>query len=163
MKSKLILIYLMTIVPVKLYSQTTEHSDSYLNYHEHHKNEIGIGNSPVYFLKEKLFAYGLHIHYSRNIPRTKFGLGFGYERIFDEHRHNTFGLLASYSPFEKLHFALSPGLTFEDKDSKANFALHLETSYEYGIKNLHIGPVFEFAYDPEDFHLSLGLHAGFGF
>jgi len=54
MKLKLILIYLMTIVPVKLYPQTTEHSDSYSNYHEHHKNEIGIGNSPVYFLKEKL-------------------------------------------------------------------------------------------------------------
>lgn len=61
---------------------------------------------------------------------------------------------------------LSPGITFEDEEgesSETNFALHFETSYEFEVKNFHIGPVFEVAYDPEDYHISLGLHVGFGF
>ena len=31
------------------------------------------------------------------------------------------------------------------------------------IKNIHIGPALEFAYEPEDFHISLGIHLGYGF
>ena len=34
---------------------------------------------------------------------------------------------------------------------------------EFEFNNFHIGPVLEFAYDPEDYHISLGLHIGFGF
>ncbi|MDQ3141410.1 MAG: hypothetical protein M3Q56_04090 [Bacteroidota bacterium] len=144
--------------------QTDQHGhDHTTDHHEHHRNEIGIANSPVYFIKEKVFSYGLHIHYVYNIPKTKFGVGVGYERIFDEHKHNTFGILGMYRPIDKLILIVSPGLTFEDKNSNPNFALHLETSYEFEIKNFHIGPVFEFAYDPEDYHLSLGLHIGLGF
>ncbi len=146
-----------TLFSFNIFAQTTEHSL------DHHKNEIGVANSPVYFLKENLFAYGLHIHYVRNIAKSKFGLGLGYEKIFDEHNHKTFGIVATFRPIEKLSFNISPGFTIEDNNPKANFALHFETSYEYEIKNFHIGPAFEFAYDPEDFHISLGLHIGYGF
>lgn len=163
MKLKHFLPFLASIFSLNIYAQATEHSDKELDNHEHHKNEIGMANSPVYFLKEKVFAYGLHIHYVHNIPKSKFGLGLGYERIFDIHKHNTFGFVASYRPIEKLNFIASPGLTFEDNNSQVNFALHLETSYEFEIRNFHIGPVFEIAYDPEDFHLSLGFHLGYGF
>ena len=131
--------------------------------HEHHKNEIGIANSPVYFVKENTFAYGLYFHYVINITNTRFGVGFGYERVFDEHKHNTIGLVGTYRPVEKLSFNVSPGLTFEDESVSANFALHLETMYEFEIKNFHIGPALEFASDPEDYHISLGLHIGYGF
>lgn len=108
--------------------------------HEHHKNEIGMANAPAYFIKEKIFAYGLHLHGVRNIKNTKFGFGLGYERIFDEHKHNTIGLVGSYRPIEKLCLNISPGLTFEDGSKTGRFALHLECSYEFEIKNFHIGP-----------------------
>jgi len=62
-----------------------------------------------------------------------------------------------------LTFNISPGLTTEDKNSDLNFALHLESAYEFEINDFHIGPAFEIAYDPEDIHISLGLHVGYGF
>ncbi len=134
------------------------------HHHEHRKNEIGIANAPVLFVKEKVFSYGLHLHYIRHIKGSKFGIGAGYERIFDKHGHNTFGLVANYIPIDKLRLIVSPGITFEDENHNSpEFALHLETSYEFEIKSFHLGPVFEFAYDPEDFHISLGLHLGIGF
>ncbi len=144
-------------------AQTESLEKNSVGKHEHHKNEIGIANAPVYFVKEQVFAYGLHLHFVRNIPKSKFGFGLGYERIFDQHKHNTFGLVGTYRPIENLNFNVSPGLTFEDGSSTGRFALHLETSYEWEIKNVHIGPAFEFAYDPEDYHISLGLHIGYGF
>jgi hypothetical protein len=141
----------------------SEHSESDSDKHEHHKNEIGISNAPVYFIKEKAFAYGFHLHYTRNISKTKFGFGTGYERIFDEHKHNSFGIEAVYRPVEPLSLSMSPCVTFEDKDPVARFAFHFETSYEFEIKDFHIGPAVELAYDPEDYHLSIGLHVGYGF
>jgi hypothetical protein len=163
MKMNLInrLVVLLSLFTLPLIGQTN--TDHVHTNHAHHQNEFGMANAPVYFLKEKVWAYGMHFHYVRNITHTKFGLGIGYERIFDEHKHNTFGLVGAYRPIEPLCINVSPGLTFEDESQTANFALHLETSYEFEIKNIHIGPVVEFAYDPEDIHLSLGLHIGYGF
>ena len=130
----------------------------------HHKNEIGVANAPVYFVKEKIFSYGLHFHYVRTLGDSKFGLGLGFEQIFDEHKHKTFGPVFSYRPYEEWSLNVSPGLTFEEsQSSEMNFAIHIETSYEFEVKNFHFGPVLEFAYDPEDIHISLGLHIGYGF
>jgi hypothetical protein len=159
---KFFLTFLITLFTIPIFGQTTNTAFEDKDNHEDHKNEIGVANAPVYFIKEKVFAYGLHLHFVRSIPKTKFGVGIGYERIFDEHKHNTFGLVGTYQPIEKLTLNVSPGLTFED-GSKANFALHLETSYEFEVKDFHIGPAFEVAYDPEDYHISLGLHIGYGF
>jgi len=133
------------------------------HHHDHHNNEFGVANAPVYFLKEKQFSYGLHAHYMRNIIHTRISVGFGYERIFDEHRHHTLGVVFGYRPIEALSINASPGLTFEGGSLSPAFALHIETAYEFEVKNFHIGPAAEFAYDPEDIHLSLGLHIGYGF
>lgn len=160
---KLVLIFLLIIFSLYSLAQEVNHSNEHTGNHEHHKNEIGMANSLTYFVKEKVFAYGLHLHYVRNIPESKFGFGLGYENIFDEHKHKTIGLEGTYRPIEKLCFGLSPGITMEGNSSEVNFALHLETSYEFEIKHFHIGPAFEFAYDQEDYHLSLGLHIGYGF
>ncbi len=158
MRLKHYLLLLLLFWGLNLVGQTDE------SHHEHHKNEIGIANAPVYFIKEKEFAYGLHTHYIRNIKSSKFGVGLGYERIFDKHKHNTIGIVGSYRPTERLELNLSPGITFEDGESSTmNFALHFETAYEFEINDFHIGPVFEIAYDPEDYHISLGLHIGYGF
>jgi hypothetical protein len=51
---------------------------------------------------------------------------------------------------------------FVDRGANSMYQF-IETAYEFEIKNFHVGPAFEFAYDPEDFHISLGLHCGFGF
>ena len=163
MKLKLLLTYLTAIFSLNSFAQSPEHSDADSGSHEHHKNEIGISNAPVYFIKEKVFAYGLHVHYVHNIAESKFGIGLGYERIFDEHKHNTIGLEATYRPIEKLSFDLSPGVAFEDNNSKKYFALHFETSYEFEMKDFHLGPAIEFAYEPEDLHISVGIHIGYGF
>jgi len=164
MTFRILLSVLLLFYSVQLKAQDSHSNIDKENDHHHHKNEIGIANAPVYFVKEKIFSYGLHLHYIRHIRESKFGIGAGFERIFDEHGHNTFGVVASYTPVDKLSLILSPGITIEDEHpDEPKFAFHVETAYEFEIKNFHLGPVFEFAYDPEDFHLSLGLHIGFGF
>jgi len=161
MKLKFSLIILLLAFASNLKAQCDQHCGPH---HDHHRSEIGIANAPVYFLNEKEFAYGLHVHYIYNIEDSKFGFGLGYERIFDEHKHNSLGLIGSYQPLDGLSINLSPGITFEDEDSShINFGLHVETTYEFEINNFHIGPVLGFAYDPEDYHISLGLHIGYGF
>ncbi len=154
---------MLLILSIALSAQTETKHDHDTDHHEHHKNEIGIANAPVYFIKEKIITYGLHIHYVRNLMGSKFGVGLGYEKIFDEHRHQTFGLVGTYRPVDRLSVNISPGLTFERQSKSPNFALHLEMSYEYEYKNFHIGPAFEIAYDPEDYHISIGIHVGYGF
>lgn len=133
--------------------------------HVHHRNELGIAIAPVHFIKEGETSLGLHLHYIHNIRNSKFGVGLGYERIFDDHEHHTFGVVGSYRPIERLVFNLAPGLTYEgaEEDAPLNFALHVETTYEFEIGDIHLGPVLEFAYDKEDYHIALGLHIGLGF
>ena len=140
-------------------AQDEEH---HLPHHDHHRNEIGLALAPVYFVKEKELSFGLHMHYLYNFVHTKFGLGLGYERIFDEHKLNTVGIVGSYRPFNGYSINVSPGITFEDNSPLA-FALHIETAYEFELGEFHLGPVAEFAYDHEDIHLSIGLHLGYGF
>lgn len=158
-----ILIIGMIHLSVPGIGQSTNHGHEDADHHSHHKNEIGIANAPVYFVKEKILSYGLHAHYIRTIANSKFGIGAGYERIFDEHKHNTIGLVFSYRPAKHFSFYVSPGLAFEDESDHTNFAFHLESSYEFEVNDFHIGPVLEFAYDVEDYHISLGLHIGYGF
>jgi len=162
MKLVIIPLVLTTIFSLNLIAQTKENQDKKLS-HENHQSEFGIAFSPVYFVKEKDIAFGMHVHYVHNISSSKVGLGLAYERIFDQHKHNTFGLEAIYRPVEELSLSLSPGLTFEENNSKPVIALHFETSYEFEIGEFHLGPAFEFAIDREDIHLSLGVHLGFGF
>ena len=66
------------------FAQTESHEGH--DHHEHPKNEIGVANSPVYYLNEKEFTYGMHLHYIRTIGDSKFGIGLGYEQIFDQTR-----------------------------------------------------------------------------
>jgi hypothetical protein len=161
-----LLVLFLSISQIKAQETMSDHEDheGHLENHDHHNNEIGIANSIVYFQSEKEFNYGLHLHYVRNIAHTKFGIGLAYEKIFDEHKHNTFGIAAIYRPIEGLNLNFSPGIATEGLDfSEARIALHFETSYEFQLNNVHLGPAIELAWDQEDIHLSLGLHLGFGF
>lgn len=143
---------------------TAQETHSTSNHHEHHNHEIGMGNSAVVLLTEEEITYGMHLHYIYNIPASKLGLGLGYERIFDEHKHNAVGVIFSYRPLEMLSFSLMPGISFESGEiENSSPALHFETAYEFEFEDFHIGPVLEFAVDRKDTHLGLGIHIGVGF
>ncbi len=158
---KFFLIVLGFVTP-SAYSQEVNHDDSHN--HHHHKYELGVANSLVYFAGEKEYAYGFHLHLVKNILHSKWGYGIAYERIFDEHKHNTIGIVGSYNPFKHLHLSLTPGIAFEDPEPlDFKFAFHAEASYNFELGNIHIGPLLEFAFDREDYHISFGLHIGYGF
>lgn len=162
MKSKIrlktIFVIIFGLISTAIYSQEINHN------HDHNKYELGIANSSVYFAGENEYAYGFHLHFGRNIQHSKFGYGIAYERIFDEHRHNTIGIVGSYNPFKSIHINIASGIAFEDlKPSDLKFAFHAETSYNFELGSFHVGPMLEFAFDPEDIHISLGLHIGYGF
>ncbi len=104
-----------------------------------------------------------HLHYVYNFPDTKAGIGIGYERIFDEHKHNFIGVEFNYRPIHELTFNISPGISFESKEkAEKEFAVHFETVYEFEVGTFHIGPLLELAYHPENFHCSIGIHLGLG-
>ncbi|NUM32354.1 MAG: hypothetical protein HUU47_08525 [Bacteroidetes bacterium] len=144
-----------------LYSQKSHKNEKH---GEIHKNELGIANNIVHFSKQNEFSYSVHIHFIKKTNIKNLGIGLGYERIFDNHYHNTFGVVFSYNLLEKLVVIVSPGLTIEKRNYKEKeFALHLEATYEFDFKDFHIGPVIEFAYDPNDYHSSIGVHLAYGF
>ncbi len=128
MPLKFALLIPILIFNFSLIAQHSEDEKDHENHdhHEHHQNEIGIANAPVYFIKEKEVAYGLHLHYVRRFKESKFGIGIGYERVFDEHKHNTIGIVGNYSPSDHWSIQLSPGISFEDgSDTSLQPALHI--------------------------------------
>lgn len=163
MRLPFLFMFLTTIASSKIYGQTIKDTIENPNSHGHSKNEMGVSISPAYFINEKVWTFAMHIHYTRIIPNTNFGIGASFERIVLDPKHSTFGLVLAYNPIEQLSFVLSPGMTFEDANPGALFALHFEVAYEFELGNFYIGPAYEFAFDPNDYHLSLGVHLGYGF
>jgi hypothetical protein len=134
------------------------------HYHPHASNEIGLANNLVYLGEEGEFAYGLHLHYLRNIGDSRFGVGLGYEQIFDEHTHRNVGVVGSYRILHGLFLNVSPGITFIGRaEPEKTFALHLETTYEFELGPFHLGPVLEYALSGHGYHLSVGLHLAYTF
>lgn len=157
-KLKWMSVVLFGLIATSVYSQDTHHN------HDHHKYELGAANSLVYVAGENEYAYGFHLHLIRKITHSKFGYGIAYERIFDDHKHNTIGIVGSYNPLKSIHISIAPGLAFEDPEPSAlKFAFHSEVSYDFDLGNFHVGPLLEFAIGPEDYHLSFGVHIGYGF
>ncbi len=140
-------------------AQNQEYNHAHEDEH-HHGHEIGASITPVYFANEAELSISTHLHYVYNFEHTKLGLGVGYERVFDEHKHNFIGVELNYRPVHRLTFSLSPGVVFEGDEK--DFALHFETVYEFEFGAFHIGPVLELAWHPEDYHIGLGIHIGLG-
>lgn len=157
MKKVITLTVAVILLSLRLAAQeVNEHAD-----HEHHKNDIGIANSALFLVGEDEFAYGLDVHYIRNIKDSDFGLGVGFEKIFGEHDHTTIGIVGSYNILDDWSVNLSPGILFEGDETK--FSTHLETAYVFDVSVFHIGPVISVATDFEEAHIGFGIHIGYGF
>ena len=134
---------------------------------EHHHGhgsgsvEVGLSNTLVYIPGEQNFAYGLHVHGLYTFADTPFALGLGYELIAGEHLHQTVGPMFCYRPTDPLNLCVSPGALFEE-DNVA-LSAHVETTYEFELHGVHMGPTLGFAYNAENTHISLGLHTGLQF
>jgi hypothetical protein len=133
--------------------------------HNHPEIEIGLSNGLVYNFSEKEPALGIHLHLIKSLGQSDhFGMGLGYEFIFDDHKHNTVSIIFLYRPIEHLSFNMAPGISFilSEKSSVAP-TLHIEGLYEFEFGHFHIGPLVGFAISTEDIHASVGLHLAFGF
>lgn len=60
MKARFSLFVLLAVFASALNAQEDDHDHSG-GHESHHKNEIGVANAPIYFVKEKEFSYGLHL------------------------------------------------------------------------------------------------------
>lgn len=150
-------------------AQHKDHDHSSHEGHAHHwvhdhQNELGLALNPTYMISEGEFAPGLHLHYVHYLKNTKWGAGLGYEQIYDDHSHRTAGVILAYRPIPRLVFIAAPGVTFEaaHPDELAP-AIHFESTYEFMLGPIHLGPAVEYAWDPNDQHFSIGLHFGYGF
>ncbi len=128
-----------------------------------HAFEIGLAPGLAYVPQEKSFALGLHLHLVANIGETRWGLGAGVERLFDDHGHTTLSVVLQFRIFDPWSVIVAPGMTFPDGDaSDVEPSVHFETAYEFMFGRFHIGPSFEVAIDPHATHLTIGLHMGVG-
>lgn len=147
-----------------LLAQEHETEDGHHHHHHHAKNEIGVANNLVYLGEEGDLAYGLHLHYIRNIKDSRFGVGLGYEQIFDDHLHRNVGIVGSYRVLRGLILNVSPGITFIGQtEPEKIFAFHIELTYEFELGPVHLGPVLEYAFSGHGYHLSAGLHLAYAF
>ena len=95
----------------------------------------------------------------------RFSLGLGFETVIDEHKHFNSALVFKYDVWKGLSAIVSPGILFLKSNNEwdRKFSVHYELLYEFKLKGLHLGPVFDYSYSRNDQHLMLGLHLGFSF
>jgi hypothetical protein len=155
-----ILLFISGLISLAVFSQEQNHE------HNHHPElEFGLSNGLVYNTTEKEAAYGIHVHIIKTVGKSdKFGLGFGYEAIFDEHKHNAASFIFLYRPIEHLSFNFAPGISWLGTESNSfKPAMHFEGLYEWELGNFHLGPLVGIAFNTEDFHVSTGIHLAIGF
>jgi hypothetical protein len=130
-----------------------------------HKYHIGVGGTATYLKGESGFAPGAHLHFIRQFGhQNRWGLGLGYEAIFDEHKHSGVNLLLNYHLLEHLSVNIGPGILFSEHDgeNERKPAFHTEAVYEFNVGKFHIGPMAGFGLDKEETHFSVGVHVGIG-
>ena len=129
-----------------------------------HRFELGLAPGLVYLVSESEFTAGLHLHLVATAWDSSWSFGVGYERLFDEHAHNTMSAVVQYRLTNSWNVIIAPGFTFRDEDPAAvDPSVHVETAYEFIIGEFHAGPSLELAVDPDDVHLTAGVHLGLGF
>ena len=157
MRKFISVIYLLSSCSINAHEQSIEKNEPGIRVQ--HKNEISLANSTLYFVKERDFAYGIHVHYLRSIPRSDFGIGIGYERLLNNcNTHSSYAIVGSLRLSDYLIVNISPCVLFEDRNKTKRFAFQIEAIYGWEIGNFYFGPTVEFAYSQEDYHLGVGIH-----
>ena len=128
------------------------------NKHENALFEIGISSGLVRIIEGKHTTAGFHTHITKRVSKKlPILVGIGYEYIIDEHQHHALGFVLGYSVIEDLTISISPGVTINE----GKFTSHFEINYGFDIgKNIHLGPLLEYAYAKDDNHITVGLHLG---
>jgi len=161
---KLFLLMLIIVCPFIIVAREMH---EYEHEHEHHHPELefGISGGFVYNFTEKEAAPGMHIHVIKALSKShKFGLGMGYEAIFDEHKHNAASLIIRYRPIDYISINIAPGISWlSSEKNSAKPSMHIEGIYEWEFGNFHLGPMLGVAFNREDVHASLALHFAWGF
>ena len=163
MNQKILNTLLLIFISFTAFAQNNSNTKD-AHHHDHHKNEVGIGYSPVYQTSEKEIVNSIHLHYLRNISDSRFNLGLGYEKIFSDHNHDMVNFIGSAMVSDHLSFSLAPGLVLENsKFDDVKFALHFELFYEFEFENFHVGPMAGYSLSKEDNHIGAGIHLGYIF
>jgi hypothetical protein len=155
-----LLVFLFYITPAQ-----NNHNHEHHQHADVHKYHVGVGGAATYLISESKFAPGVHVHFIRQFGhQNRWGLGLGYETIFDEHQHNGVNLLVNYHPLKHLSVNAVPGIIFTEHDGEKERkpAFHTEAVYEFNVGKLHLGPMVGFGFDEEHSHFSVGVHAGMG-
>lgn len=131
-----------------------------------HNFHLGVGGATAKIIGESGLKPAIHVHLIRQLGESrKWGIGLGYESIFEDSPHQGVYLLFNYNPLENIHLSLAPGLSYGLHHSvrEINAAAHLEAVYEFEAGVFHFGPMVGAGIDRRDAHLSAGLHVGIGF
>lgn len=158
-KCLIILIIGLCFSAYSLAQENTSHND------HQHNNEIGFGIGAILLHKESV-APGIHLHYLRGVGELKkFGLGAGFESVFDEHSHYTLSIMLQYNIIRGLSIAYGPGLLIlkEHNQNEFLFSNHIEATYGFNVGHVHIGPIGAIGFTKDDIHYMLGIHLGLGF
>lgn len=160
------LLFTLIILAFSGFSSSLSTSQNKHSDHGHSEWELGAAFGAVYLLGEKEVASGLHLHLLRRLEfYEKLGIGLGFETVLDEHKHFSTGIVFKYEIWKGLNFLVSPGILFlkPHNEWEKQFSIHYELLYEFKVKGLHLGPVFDYSYSKNDQHLMLGLHVGYSF
>lgn len=131
---------------------------------EYYVHEFGGGYDLVRINGEQTWTTGAHAHYAYMMGGGRYGVGAGFEMIFDEHKHKTIGAVIAYRPLYPMTVLLLTGATWDNIPfSEVRLAVQGEILYEWAWRNLHFGPSLRYSYDPDDTRYSLGVHIGAGF
>ncbi len=122
-----------------------------------HGKEVGIGSGLSFLEEEKSWVPAVHVHFVRQLHR-KFYTGVSFENIYDEHNHGVLSLVFSYR-ISNLSLSYMPGFYLYGGSGLNH---HLEVSYIFEYRRLHVGPFVSASYGKEN-HYSAGLHIGFPF
>lgn len=173
MKSKIIINLLNLVFGLNFFVLSVSGQDvathsghEHIHVHDNHKYHLGIGISGTHFIEEKGFAQSFHLHTMKQLGKEKiWGLGLGYEVVVEENLHNTITLMGSYHFFDFISLTAGPGLAFGKHEGERELSpvLHAELVSGFDLGQFHIGPMIGAGIDMEHSHISVGVHAGFGF
>ena len=156
-----IFLFIVFLTPLQfIYSQHNSHEDETHS----HKFEFGGALGPVFSVHEEAFTGSLHTHVIRNLGHeNRFGVGLGFETLFDEHKHINISIPVNYNTGVGLVFTVSPGILWKNESVwERGPSIHMEALYEFMFEHFHIGPMFEIAMAKSDIHIMLGIHFAIG-